>query len=130
LGRNDFPAQIDGLEMPVGEMAATKAYELAPYVAKTNHAVIITACLMNKKTFDQLTPVLQAALTEAAKEAAIYPRDVALTMEEEKYGEIAAGGAKTNDVNPEIFYEAVKAVYEKCKEEPGLELFDVIQETE
>ena len=73
---------VDAQEHPVGIVWSAKLYEVQKHLSLTNHGYTPLIVVMNKAKFDGLSPELQTALVEAAKEAGAYQRQ--LNLENEK----------------------------------------------
>lgn len=67
---------VDAQEHPIGIFWSAKLYEVQKYLSQTNHGYTPLIVVMNKAKFDSLTPELQQAIVEAAKEAGQYQRDL------------------------------------------------------
>lgn len=73
---------VDAQEHPIGIFWSAKLYEVQKYLSLTNHGYTPLIVVMNKAKFDALSPQLQQALVESAKEAGQYQRQ--LNLENEK----------------------------------------------
>src|SRR5690606_14726015 len=124
-----FPAvqqgALDGLEIPIMIIDATKYYEVTKYLSLTNHTYSAILALMSKRIFDGLTPEQQSAVREAAVRTCDTQRArVAETVEATIKG-LGEKGMEVNqveDVAP--FREKVKPVYEQFREEIGSDRLD------
>ena len=67
---------VDAQEHPIGIFWSSKLYEVQKYLSLTNHGYTPLIVVMNKAKFDALSPELQNAMVEAAKEAGQYQRDL------------------------------------------------------
>ena len=67
---------IDGHENPFSVIEMSKFYEVQKYLAVTNHMYNPQAFFMSKKTWDKLNADEQKLVMEAAKEAAVWQRQL------------------------------------------------------
>lgn len=67
---------VDAQEHPIGIVWSSKLYEVQKYLSLTNHGYTPLIVVMNKAKFDSLSPELQTALLESAKEAGAYQRQL------------------------------------------------------
>ena len=74
---------VDAQEHPIGIFWSSKLYEVQKYLSLTNHGYTPLIVVMNKAKFDALSPELQNAMVEAAKEAGQYQRDLNVKNEKE-----------------------------------------------
>lgn len=72
---------VDAQEHPVGIVWSAKLYEVQKHLSLTNHGYTPLIVVMNKAKFDGLSPALQSAILEAAKEAGAYQRKLNLDNE-------------------------------------------------
>ncbi|MBF0785041.1 TRAP transporter substrate-binding protein [Muribacter muris] len=72
---------VDAQEHPIGIVWSAKLYEVQKYLSLTNHGYTPLIVVMNKAKFDNLSPNLQQAIMEAAKEAGQYQRQLNLDNE-------------------------------------------------
>src|SRR3546814_2547226 len=67
-----FPAvqqgALDGLEIPIMVINASKFFEVTKYLSLTNHTYSAIILMVSKRMFDKLTPEQQTAMREAGKE--------------------------------------------------------------
>lgn len=116
---------LDGLEIPIMVINATKMYEVTKYLSLTNHTYSAIALLMSKRVFDKLSPEHQQAVRAAGKETCKEQRNqnaqnVARTIEELK----AKGMAVNAIEDPAAFRKLVQPVYEQFRGSIGSERLD------
>ncbi len=111
---------VDAQEHPVGIVWSTaKLYEVQKHLSLTNHGYTPLIVVMNKAKFDGLSPALQSAILEAAKEAGAYQRKLNLDNEKgiiEKMQKAGIQVIETVDTKPfkaAIESEVRKAFIEK-----------------
>lgn len=91
---------VDGQENPFAVILSNKFYEVQKFVSATNHVYAANIILVSKKFWDQLTPVEQKWMQEAADESRAYQRQVSRAAAQKAVGELQAKGAQFNTVSP------------------------------
>ncbi|MDA7416782.1 TRAP transporter substrate-binding protein [Xenophilus arseniciresistens] len=91
---------VDGQENPFAVILSNKFYEVQKYVSATNHVYAANILLVSKKFWDQLTPVEQKWMQEAADESRAYQRQVSRAAAQKAVGDLQAKGAQFNEVSP------------------------------
>lgn len=124
-----FPAvqqgALDGLEIPIMIIDATKYYEVTKYLSLTNHTYSAILLLMSKKTFDGLTEEQQSAVREAAVKTCDTQRARTADHIEATIKALAEKGMEVNPVEDlSAFREKVKPVYDEFRENVGDERMD------
>ncbi|HDR1059927.1 TRAP transporter substrate-binding protein [Pasteurella multocida] len=110
---------VDAQEHPIGIVWSAKLYEVQKHLSLTNHGYTPLIVVMNKAKFDGLSPALQSAILEAAKEAGAYQRKLNLDNEQgiiEKMQKAGIQVIETVDTKPfkaAIESEVRKAFIEK-----------------
>ena len=107
---------IDGHENPFAVILSNKFYEVQQFVSGTNHVYAANILLVSKKFWDQLTPVEQQWMQEAADESRVYQRQVSRAATQTALAELQAKGMKYNEVAPaelERMSQIVHPVIEK-----------------
>jgi tripartite ATP-independent transporter DctP family solute receptor len=102
---------VDAQEHPIGVFYSSKFFEVQKHVSLTYHAYSALILVMSKAKFDALSPELQKAVLEAAREGAQYQRK----LNNENIAKIAAdlkskGIAVVEKVDNGPFTEATKNV--------------------
>ncbi|CAA6824707.1 MAG: TRAP-type C4-dicarboxylate transport system, periplasmic component [uncultured Thiotrichaceae bacterium] len=99
---NNFPSYKN-----VGHYEVTKNYSLS------EHLIIPECICVNTKKFEALSPELQEAVTEAAKEAALFQRELWEVQSAEARKDVEAAGIKVNEIADKgPFQEAMVKVYD------------------
>ena len=109
---------IDGAENDYVSYKDSAHYEVAPNYMVDAHLSPPAILLMNKVRFDGLTEVQQEAVARAAKDAALYERDIMRAANEEAKTFVQENGSTVVEVDNAPFREAVQPIY---AEFPGLE---------
>ena len=122
---------VSGQENPVDTIFSNKFYEVAPHVTLTNHVYSPIPLAISEKTWQKLAPADQKAVTEAARVAAKFSRDMIAGNDENQLKEMTAKGAKVNaKPNVAAFRSAVQPVYAKAREKYGADVDAFLKEAE
>lgn len=100
---------VDAQEHPIGIFWSSKLYEVQKYLSLTNHGYTPLIVVMNKAKFDGLSPELQQALVESAKEAGAYQRALNVKNEQEIVAKLGKAGV---EVIEQVDNQPFKAVIE------------------
>jgi tripartite ATP-independent transporter DctP family solute receptor len=116
---------IDGLELPVAVIDATKYYEITKYLSLTNHTYSMIALLVSKRSFDKLPKDVQEAVLKAGADATQEQRKIVGAQSQKIIVDLGTKGMKVNKVgDPAQFRGSVKSVYEKFRPTIGSDLLD------
>lgn len=102
---------IDGLEHDAPTVLTSKFYEIAKYCTLTQHIYNPIVVMINKATYDRLSPELKKAFIEAAAEANDAERKGAAAAEAKAFEELKAKGVTVSTTDREYFRQAVKPVW-------------------
>ncbi len=101
---------VDAQEHPIGIFWSSKLYEVQKYLTLSNHGYTPLIVVMNKAKFDSLSPTLQQAILDAAKEAGKFQRDLNVKNEQEIIAKLRKEGVEvTETIDPAPF----KAIIEE-----------------
>ena len=89
---------VDGQENPYAVILSNKLFEVQKFVSATNHVYAANIVLVSKKFWDQLTPMEQKWMREAADESRAYQRQVSRAAAQKAVGELQAEGMQFNEV--------------------------------
>jgi TRAP-type transport system periplasmic protein len=122
---------VSGQENPVDTIYSNKFYEVAPNVTLTNHVYSPLPLAISEKAWQKLSPADQKAVTEAAKIAGTFSRNMIAGNDDNQLKEMASKGAKINaKPNVAAFRTAVQPVYGKAKEKYGPDVEVFLKEAE
>ena len=122
---------IDGAENNYPSYDTAGHAEVAKYYSLDEHLMVPEVLVVSKIVWDGLTPEVQQAMREAAKESVAYQRELWAAKEVESKARVEALGVEINEVDKAPFIEAMKPVYEKYVTDPKLQdLVARIQATE
>ncbi|BFU60053.1 hypothetical protein HEMROJRC1_03080 [Rodentibacter sp. JRC1] len=101
---------VDAQEHPIGIFWSSKLYEVQKYLTLSNHGYTPLIVVMNKTKFDSLSPTLQQAILDAAKEAGKFQRDLNVKNEQEIITKLRKEGVEVMEA---IDSEPFKAIIEE-----------------
>jgi tripartite ATP-independent transporter DctP family solute receptor len=115
---------VDGQENPVSTIHSAKLYEVQDYLMLTQHIFGIVAVMINEGVYQSLSPEAQAAMQEAALEAADYADGLAMKEEAELKEKLREAGmtiiGPDDGLDLEAFRTRVQeSVYPKFAEQWG-----------
>jgi TRAP-type transport system periplasmic protein len=118
---------VDGQENPLAQIYLNKFNEVQKYLSLTAHNYDAAVFIMSKTTYDTLPEDLQKIVDEAAKEAVLYERQVAMEAEEKLLEDLKKTDVEIEE-NPdrESFRKAVEPVYKEFEDSIGKEIFEEI----
>jgi tripartite ATP-independent transporter DctP family solute receptor len=90
---------IDGQENPLSVILANKFFEVQKYLAVTNHQYNPQSIIFSKKVWDTLAPADQKLIQDAAKEAAVYERQVNRSKSADDLAELKAKGMQATELS-------------------------------
>lgn len=122
---------VSGQENPVDTIFSNKFYEVAPNVTLTNHVYSPLPMAISEKTWQKLSAADQKAVTEAARIAAKFSREMIAGNDDKQLKEMTAKGAKINaKPNVAAFRTAVQPVYAKAREKYGADVDAMLKDAE
>ncbi|ABR73650.1 ABC transporter substrate-binding protein [Actinobacillus succinogenes] len=98
---------VDAQEHPVGIFWSSKLYEVQKFLSLTNHGYTPLIVVMNKAKFDALSPELQQAVLESAKEAGAYQRELNIKNEKEIIENVRKEGVEVTEQVDQAPFKAV-----------------------
>ena len=104
---------IDGAENDYVSYFTSSHYEVARYYSLDGHLSPPALLLMNKNTFDALSPEHQAAIREAATEASVRQRELMSDFQDESRDAVVAAGVEVIEVDVSVFQDAVAPIYDQ-----------------
>lgn len=108
---------IDGAENDYVSYLTSGHYEVAPNYVEDGHLSPPALLLMNKARFDALSEEHRTAITEAAREAAMFEREAMNEANEEARKKVQEAGVTITTIDNTPFAEAVQPIYDEF---PGL----------
>lgn len=122
---------VSGQENPIDTIFSNKFYEVAPHVTLTNHVYSPIPLTVSEKTWQKLSGADRAAVTEAARVAARFSREMIAGNDANQLKEMTAKGAKVN-ARPDVaaFRAAVQPVYAKARDKYGADVDAFLKDAE
>ena len=121
---------VDGQENPFAQIATSKLYEVQKYLSFTAHTYDIAIFAMSKTAFDKLPKDLQTVVEDASKEAGLFERQYAKSMESEYLKQLRDNKMQIEEnVNLDSFRKAAQAVYKEQEAKIGKDLIEKIINT-
>jgi tripartite ATP-independent transporter DctP family solute receptor len=108
---------VDGQENPPNTIFFSKLHEVQKYLSLTKHVFNPQSMLLSKKTWDRLSPAEKTLLQDAAKEAALYQRQVSRDQTTKSIELIKQSGVAVNEISP----EEIEKIRQKIK--PAIDKF-------
>ena len=100
---------VDAVELPLDYIFDYSIHEAGKYLSLTHHTYGTQFIAMNKKIFDSLSPDLQKALMEAAKEGADFNNQLTWSQEDDYMKKIEEAGVKINKPEFSQFTKVLEA---------------------
>lgn len=114
---------IDGLEIPLAVIDASKYFEVTKFLSLTNHTYSAIHLLVSKRSFDKLNADQRKAVLDAAKQSLIEQRKASADNARQLVASLQSKGMKVNTIgDPAAFRKAVAPVYEKFRSSIGADL--------
>lgn len=116
---------VDAFENSSPVIEQFKMYEVAKYLSKTGHIWEGGCLILSERIYASMPPELQKALSEAAKDSAVYQRELIEQESKDVETLLASKGMPVNELDIAPFREAVKDVHAAfIKKSGGQELLD------
>ncbi|MNV70194.1 2,3-diketo-L-gulonate-binding periplasmic protein YiaO precursor [compost metagenome] len=109
---------VDGQENPLANFHASKLYEVQKHLALTSHMYQMTPLLISKRSWDRLSAGDKKLVTQAAKEATTYQRDLSKQVEDKLLDDIKAKGVQVTTIDAKAFAQATAKVQQKWQTGP------------
>ncbi|MEZ5666047.1 MAG: C4-dicarboxylate TRAP transporter substrate-binding protein [Alphaproteobacteria bacterium] len=103
---------LDAAEAQPTAIWGAKLYEVVSNVTLTGHIQLVTALVIGKDTWDEITPENQAIVRSLAVENGRYASGLTIELGEKALQDVAAAGVEVREVDLAPFKEAVAGVYE------------------
>lgn len=98
---------VDAQEHPIGIFWSSKLYEVQKYLSLSNHGYTPLIVVMNKAKFDSLSPELQKAVIESAKEAGAFQRQLNIDNEKQIVSDLRKHGVEVIETIDQAPFKAV-----------------------
>ena len=117
---------IDGLEVPIIAVVASKFYEVVKCVALTNHVYNAGALMASKLKFDALDPAFQKAIRAAALEIRPLWRRAVADKSIEDQGFLKSKGLTITEIDYPAFRAKMDPVYAQFRDKIGADLMQKV----
>lgn len=104
---------IDGAENDFVSYHTSSHYEVAPKYMMDGHLSPPAIVIMNKAKFDSLDASHQEAISRAAREAALYERELMFAANDEARKTVEAAGVTVYEVDNTPFQQAILPIYDE-----------------
>lgn len=108
---------LDGWEHEPPTLYSSKTYEVAKFVAKTDHLYGVLMMLISEKTWAKLNDAQKAAVSKAAQEATEYGRKLAPEKITSMYKALADKGMTVTEVDKTAYAKATQSFKENWVKE-------------
>ncbi len=103
---------LDAAEAQPTAIWGAKLYEVISHVTKTGHIQLVTALVVGKDAWDQISPENQKIVRDLAVENGRYASGLTIELGEKALEDVAASGVSVTEVDLAPFKEAAAGVYE------------------
>ena len=103
---------IDAAENDFVSYYTSGHYEVAPYYSLDGHMAPPAVLIVSLNAWNRLSPEQQAAVQEAADEAAVWQRKAMDDYQNESRAAVEAAGCQVIDVDVKEFQDAVASIYD------------------
>ncbi|MDR2442538.1 MAG: TRAP transporter substrate-binding protein [Deltaproteobacteria bacterium] len=118
---------IDAEENPVPIIYTSKFYEVQKYCSLTGHFYAPTPFLISAATWERLTDDQKAIMTQAAKEARDYERELIDQQNNDFVAKLKAEGMEVIEVDKDAWFKAMEPVYKEFESTIGADNIKEIQ---
>ncbi|MBB5323139.1 tripartite ATP-independent transporter DctP family solute receptor [Anoxybacillus tepidamans] len=122
---------VDGQENPVGNVKASKFYEVQKYLTKTGHVYNASVFMISKKFWDTLSDKEREIITKAAEEVKDYQRKLNQQEDTESFDYLKQEGMVITELTPaekQKFIDKVQPIYKKYAAKFGEDLVNKLIE--
>ncbi len=118
---------VDGNDSPIGNLYASRFYEVQKYCTLTGHQYAAIMVTISTKSWNKLPKEYQDILIQAAKEATAFQRKLAEDKENEFLKIMIEKGLKVTELTPEqksLFQKKMEPIWNKYGDKIGKDLID------
>ncbi len=118
---------VDGQENPSAHIFTKRFFEVQPYASLTAHAYSPEPVLISMVSWNRMSEEQQAIVSQAAKEAVDWQRELSTQKDDEYWAKIReTGQMEITEVDRSAFADAVQPVHEKFAKMVGQDNLDKI----
>ena len=119
---------IDSLDLPIYVVHSAKMYEVAKYMAMTEHMLTPVVLMMSNAKFKSLSPELQQIVVKSAQEVTALQRQIALETNNDLLEKLRALKMEIVPVpDKRAFQEKMQGVYREFEGKIGRDLIQAVQ---
>ncbi len=100
--------QVDGLELPTGDIFKDSFYDVQKYLSLTNHIYTPVYAVVKESWWQSLPADVRSGLQKAADDAATFTREANVKNEEEYTQKLKDKGMKVNEIDVAAFQQLMK----------------------
>ena len=113
---------LDAAEAQPTAIKGAKLYEVVKNVTLTGHIQLVTALVISKESWDQISPENQKIVRDLAVENGRYASGLTIELGDKALADVAATGVTVTEVDLAPFKEAVAGVYKTLELEKEAEI--------
>lgn len=117
---------LDAAEAQPTAITGAKLFEVVKNVTKTGHIQLVTALVIGKETWEDISAENQKIVRDLAVENGRYASKLTIDLGDKSLEQVAAAGVKISDVDLKPFKDAVKPVYTKLNLEKEAAIVDKV----
>lgn len=117
---------LDAAEAQPTAITGAKLFEVVKNVTKTGHIQLVTALVIGKETWEDISAENQKIVRDLAVENGRYASKLTIDLGDKSLEQVAAAGVKISDVDLKPFKDAVKPVYAKLNLEKEAAIVDKV----
>lgn len=120
---------IDGQENPLTTIYLNRIHEVTDHITVTGHFYAAAPVVMSKKNLEKLSPEHQKILMETIREVTGYERELSQECDVQYLQALRDEGINViEDIDKDLWRQAVQPVYDKYQDRIGKELLQRIQD--
>ena len=120
---------IDGQENPLTTIYLNRIHEVTKHITLTGHFYAAAPVVMRKKNLEKLSPEYQQILMDAIREVTDYERELSQEYDIVYLQSLKDEGINViEDIDKDLWRQAVQPVYDKYQDRIGTELLQRIQD--
>jgi len=120
---------IDGQENPLTTIYLNRIHEVTKHISLTQHFYAAAPVVMSKKNLEKLSPEYQQILKDTIREVTDYERELSQQTDVEYLQALKDDGINViEDIDKDLWREAVQPIYDEYADQIGVELLQQIQD--
>ena len=120
---------IDGQENPLATIYLNRIHEVTKYITLTGHFYAAAPVVMSQKSLEKLSPEYQEILLNSIRDVTDYERQLSIESDEECLKLLEEEGAiVVEDIDKQLWQDAVQPIYDQYEDQIGEELLQRIRD--